>query len=260
MTHRAVKPHVHIPYDSIDNYLEFIKEEKLNLEIYFGSRRFDDLDDSAIRKLKQKLDYNPELTIHAPFMDLSPGAVDARVRDVTIKRFTDIIHFSEILKPKAVVFHSGYDKWKYDSRVDIWLEGSLITWGIVNKIASDAGIKVAIENIFEKEPSSLRLLMEEMNSGNFGVCFDAGHFNLFSAAPLPQWIFALKPYIIELHLHDNDRTADLHRAIGDGTFDFNLLFDGLSGRECIYTIEAHTIEDVRKSMLRLKDHFGKDGR
>ncbi|MBI5196539.1 MAG: sugar phosphate isomerase/epimerase [Nitrospirae bacterium] len=258
MTHRAVKPHVHVPYDSIDNYLEFIKEEKLNLEIYFGSRRFDDLDESAIRRLKQKLDYNPELTIHAPFMDLSPGAVDSKVRDVTIRRFTDIIRFSEILKPRAVVFHSGYDKWKYDSRVDIWLEGSLITWGVVNKMASDAGIKIAIENIFEKEPSSLRLLMEEMNSGNFGICFDAGHFNLFSETPLQEWISALKPYIIELHLHDNDRTADLHHAIGDGTFDFELLFEGLSGRECIYTIESHTIEDVRKSMLRLNDYLCSD--
>lgn len=98
--------------------------------------------------------------------------------------------------------------------------------------------------------------MEEMNSGNFGICFDTGHFNIFSTSPLPEWISALKPYIIELHLHDNDRTADLHRAIGDGTFDFKLLFDGLSGKECIYTIESHTVEGVKKSINSLNNILG----
>jgi len=249
------KPHIHVPYELLKTYLGFLRQEGLNLEIYFGSRRFDNLTKADILRLKEQLNYNPSLTIHSPFMDLSPGAVDSMVRDITIKRFSQVLSFAEILRPEIVVFHSGYDKWKYDMRVDVWLEGSLITWGIINRMAEDIGVQVAIENIFEDEPSSLKLLMDEVKSPNFGICFDTGHFNLFSKVSLSEWLPMLKPYIIEIHLHDNDRTADSHLAIGDGTFNFRRLFNELTDKNCIYTIEAHTVEGVRKSIQRLKEYL-----
>lgn len=247
-----IKPHVHVPYESLDKYLSFIREHELNLEIYFGSRRFDELTNSNIIELRNRLDYNPGLSIHAPFMDLSPGGVDLQVRRITSKRFSDVLDFAETLNAKIVVFHSGYDKWKFDSRVEIWLEGSIDTWKPLVKKASEIGIKIAIENIFEDEPSNLKSLMEEVDSKDFGVCFDTGHYHLFSRAPLSDWLEALKPYIMELHLHDNMRDRDLHLPIGDGTFDFRTLFRELQGKNCIYTIEAHTKEDTIKSMERLK--------
>ncbi len=251
-----IKPHINVPFEKLDKHLPFIKKEKLDLEIYFGSRGFDDLDRKDIIALKDKLDYSPSLTFHGPFMDLSPGAVDSRVRDITIKRFFSILDFAEILKPEVIVFHSGYDKWKYDSRVDIWLEGSLLTWEAIKQRSVDIGVRIAIENIFEDEPSHLKLLMEELSSENFGLCFDAGHFNLFSRISLIEWLKIIKPYIFELHLHDNDKTADTHLAIGDGNFDFKTLFSEMEGCECTYTIEAHTEDGVRESIERLKGYFG----
>ena len=249
----ALKPFVHVPYDAVDTYLSFIREAQLNLEIYFGSRSFDNLTSDDIVNLRKKLDYDPGLTIHAPFMDLSPGAVDLNVREVTVKRFLDVLHAAEILKPEVIVFHSGYDKWKYNNRVNIWLENSLQTWEPINKRASDIGVKIAIENIFEDEPGNLTMLAEAMDSDNFGICFDTGHFNLFSKLPLQKWLGMIKPYIKELHLHDNARDGDDHLAIGDGSFDFKLLFEELKGINCAYTIEAHSVEDVKKSLARIND-------
>jgi sugar phosphate isomerase/epimerase len=63
----------------------------------------------------------------------------------------------------------------------------------------------------------------------------------------------IRPYIKELHLHDNSRGGDNHLAIGDGNFDFGLLFEELNGIDCAYTIEAHSVEDVKKSLARLSD-------
>jgi sugar phosphate isomerase/epimerase len=248
-------PYVHIPYDSVDKYLSFFAEERLNPEIYFGSRSCDNLTMDDITRLKKKFDYTDKLSIHAPFMDLSPGAVDLQVREVTVRRFSDILDFAEVLKPDVIVFHSGYDKWKYDQRVDIWLEGSIQTWGSINKRASDLGIRIAIENIFEDEPKNLRLLAENMNSDNFGICFDTGHFNLFSKLTLSEWLEIIKPHIKELHLHDNCRYADEHLAIGDGDFDFPLLFKTIKGIDCSYTLEAHTIDNAKKSLERLKEYL-----
>lgn len=250
-----ISPHVHIPYHKIRDYLSFIKENRINLEIYFLSDSLDAITGTDIIKLKERLDYHPILTIHAPFMDLSPGAVDSKVRAITIERFLHIFKIAEILNPKIIVFHSGYEKWKYAHRVDIWLEGSLITWRPLIKKAIDMNIKIAIENIFEDEPTNLKLLMQELGSERFGICFDTGHFNLFSKTPLNEWLEILKPYIIELHLHDNDRTADTHNPIGDGTFDFDTLFSTLKDKDLIYTIEAHNAEDAMKSVERLKKYI-----
>ncbi len=250
-----IRPHINVPFDELEKYLPFIRQDKVDLEIYFDSRRFDNLRKSDIENIRKSLDHNPRLSIHAPFMDLSPGAVDPKVREITVKRFSDTLDFAEILKPEVAVFHSGYDKWKYDSRVDIWLEESLKTWEPLNKRASDMGVKIAIENIFEDEPSHLKLLIDEIKSENFGLCFDTGHFNLFSKLTLLEWLKIIKPYIFELHLHDNDTLKDSHLAIGDGNFDFETLFRELKGRECVYTIEAHTVEGVRKSIERLKGYF-----
>jgi sugar phosphate isomerase/epimerase len=244
--------HAHIPFRRIPEYIDAIKQHSLDLEIYFGSEVLDSVSLSEIAGLKKKLDYNPDLSIHAPFMDLSPGAVDSMVRRATMERFRQILDVAEILGPKTVVFHSGYEKWKYALNVDLWLEKSLLTWRQVDERAAGIGVKVAVENIFEDEPSNLKLLMENMNSANFGICFDTGHFNLFSKLPIEEWIEPLNPHIIELHLHDNDRTSDQHLPIGEGTFDFGKFFALLRNRNCVCTIESHTQENVFRSMESLK--------
>ena len=245
-------PHVHIPFDKIQEYLDFIVKKNLNLEIYFSSAILDTLSDKSIFATREMLQHDPSLSIHAPFMDLSPGAVDSKVRDATLNRFFHVLDIAEILQPKAIVFHSGYEKWKYALNIDLWLEKSLLTWRPLNAKAAAMGVKIAIENIFEDEPANLRMLMEKMNSDNFGICFDTGHFNLFSKVPLENWLSALKPYIMELHLHDNDKTSDQHLPIGDGIFDFKSFFELIRDKNCIYTLEAHSQQSVLRSMTSLQ--------
>ncbi len=244
--------HIHVPYSRIPEYADFIRANKLNLEIYFGSASLDSVSLDEIKRLNKTLDYGPSLSIHAPFMDLSPAAVDPKVRTVTMERFCQVLDVAEIIRPETIVFHSGYEKWKYALDVDFWLEKSILTWQPLNNRASEIGVKIAIENIFEDDPSNLKLLVENMGSGNFGVCFDTGHCNLFSRVPLADWLDALNPFIMELHIHDNNRSADQHLPPGDGTFDFAGLFRLLCRSDCVHTIEAHTPEHVLKSMAYLK--------
>ncbi len=160
--------HVHVPYDKIKEHLAFIKQGRLNLEIYFSSNVLDYIKEDDILSLKKSLDYNPALTIHAPFMDLSPGAIDSKVREATVVRFNHALDIAKELCAKTVVFHSGYEKWKYALKTDLWLEKSILTWRPLKKKAEEIGVKIAIENIFEDEPESLRLLMDKIGSDSFG--------------------------------------------------------------------------------------------
>ncbi len=79
--------------------------------------------------------------------------------------------------------------------------------------------------------------------------------NLFSKVSLEDWIAMLKPYIFELHLHDNDKRSDAHAPIGDGSFDFDTLFSALKDKEIIYTLEAHSAEDAKTSIERLQKYL-----
>ncbi|TAN42612.1 MAG: sugar phosphate isomerase/epimerase [Nitrospirae bacterium] len=249
-----IDPHVHAPYEKISEYLDFIIANRINLEIYFSGQSLDNISVQDLDKLKNSLVHSPSLSFHAPFFDLSPGAIDSGVRAATMQRFNQVLDIAEVLRPKCIVFHPGYEKWKYALNVRLWLEKSIETWGPLNTRAESIGVKIAIENIFEEEPSNLRMLVEEMASANFGICFDTGHFNLFSKVPLDEWLSALKQYFLELHLHDNDKSFDQHLPIGDGSFDFTRFFSEIKGTDCIYTIEAHNPERVMKSIERLKTY------
>lgn len=244
--------HVTVPYAALDRYLPLIRRERLNLEIYFGSSRFDEIRESDIRNLKEKLDYGPRLTIHAPFMDLSPAAVDSRIREVTMERFTAVLDFAGILQPGIIVFHSGYDRRKYEDNIDVWLSGSLRTWRPLNRRAEAMGVQIAIENIFEEDPGNLNSLVREMDSENFGLCFDTGHFNIFSRMPLSEWLKITKPFIRELHLHDNGGYRDDHLSIGEGTVDFQTILHETRDLNCVYTVESHTPESVLRSITNLR--------
>ncbi len=250
-----INPHVHVPCEKIGTHRNFIQENRLNVEIYFSSDCLDSLEIDAMRRLYDSLHHKPSLTFHAPFMDLSPGAVDSKVRGVTSERFNRVFDIASVLKPKCVVFHSGYEKWKYALKTDLWLTKSLQTWRPLQERAQALGVQIAIENIFEDDPSSLRLLMEAMDAEDFGICFDSGHWNLFSKVPLVEWLRLLAPYIIELHLHDNDKSSDSHDPIGEGDFDFPALFTAIRGKRCIYTIEARSPEGVMKSIDRLRQYL-----
>ncbi len=241
-------PHIHIPYPQLAEHISFLRKHRLDMELYFGGAALDGLTAGAVRGLKETLDYGPSLSIHAPFMDLSPGAVDSLVRNATTERFRQVFDIAGILRPRAIVFHSGYEKWKYGLHRELWLEKSLLTWGPFMETAAALGISIALENIFEEDPVNLRMLMERLGSRHFGICFDTGHFNLFSKTPLEDWMEALNPYIVELHLHDNDGTADQHLPMGEGSFDFGLFFGLLKNRDCIHTLEAHTQEHALRSM------------
>lgn len=245
--------HIHIPYPTLKDYLELIRLRRYDLEIYFSAAVLDQIEKHDLENLVMQCDWNPKLTLHAPFMDLNPGAVDPMVRSVTQVRFRQLLNVAAILKPRAAVFHAAYDRWRYNGRRDIWLENSISLWSKVMETASRIGLPVAIENVFDEDPEALQMLIEKINSPAFGFCFDTGHMNLFSKVPLETWFKALGRHLIEVHLHDNDGSADSHWALGRGTVAFDAFFRLMKvyAPVPIYTIEAHDRDDVDASIERV---------
>lgn len=249
---------VHVPYLQIDEHLPFILERRLNPEIFLSADVLDRLDPSRLEETAQALTGEGlSCTIHSPFMDLNPGSAERMLRDATLHRFTQVMEAAAILKPEVMVFHPGFDRWRYGEAVAQWLDLSVPVWRFVLEKATEIGTVVAVENIFEEEPSTLKALFEAVDHERFGHCFDVGHWNLFKKVGMEEWFEALGKRIVEVHIHDNSGTRDDHAPPGEGAIDFRLFFDLMEryAPEAAYTIEAHSRAHLESSLEVLKPYL-----
>jgi sugar phosphate isomerase/epimerase len=249
------KIQVHIPYPILLERFGEVREAGINPEIYLSSESLDDISLGDVRWIKRGLDDKGlRITMHGPYMDLNPAGGDERVRQVTIERYLQLFQVAGILNPLVIVLHSGYDRWRYDGNESFWLKQSIKTWPLFVKRAEKIGAIIAVENVFDDNPGTLKMLVERINSSNFRICFDPGHWNLFSKLSMKDWFDKIGNYIAEIHLHDNLGGRDDHLAIGDGQIDFNALFEVACAysKEIILTIEAHNEEVMWKALKNLE--------
>ena len=249
----------HVPYPLLGNHLPFILEHRINPEIFFSGEALEALVPGELAGVAQALKGGGlSCTIHAPFMDLNPGSLERLLREATMRRFNQVLDAAELLTPQVMVFHPGFDRWRYGESVGLWLEHSVVAWRAVLDRAREFGTVIAIENIFEEEPATLVALFEAVDDPLFRHCFDVGHWNLFKKVGMEQWFEALGARIAEVHIHDNNGTRDDHAPPGEGAIDFELFF-GLMERyapAAAYTIEAHSREHLERSLAALKQQLG----
>jgi len=249
------KIQVNIPFPMLAENVFSILEMGIQPEIYFSAQILDHLSWGEAEKIAQQLkEKKLSITFHAPFMDLNPGAVDTLIRQVTLWRFHQVMDLVPLFSPRTIIFHPGYDRFCYDDDVDLWLEKSLLTWRPLVKMAEKLSVRLAVENVFEENPSILHKLLQAINSPFFGYCLDTGHGHIFSPVALGQWVEILAPYLLEIHLHDNHRQADEHLPLGQGLIDFAALFSALRAHQLqpILTIEPHLKEHLLPNLQALK--------
>ena len=248
--------HAHMPYQLLPTYLAMIVQQKLNLEIYFNYSALQKLDKKkCVEEAKILADTGLKVTFHSAFMDLRPGALDDKIRQTSIDRIKEVFEIVPYFNPLKVVCHPSFDDRYYTSGDDVWLENSVQSWTQIAALAGDTGTILALENVYEKEPSVLRRLFELLPLDNICFCFDTGHFNVFSFAPLSDWIAEMGKYIGHLHIHDNNGRFDEHLPVGCGTFPFIRFFETLreiKARPTV-TLEAHSQNDLFQTINNIKD-------
>lgn len=239
---------VHVPFRYLQGkFLDKVIEKGIHPEIGFDHQILDaDRTEDYKNVARRFHNAGRMVTFHAPFLDLRPGALDPRIRDVTLLRLRQIFEIAMIFRPHMVVCHPSFDIHYYLTAEEMWLRNSIATWQEVLELASQANTVVAFENIYEENPDELGLLLDELDSRRFRLCFDTGHFNVYSRTPLDLWMDRLGAYIGEVHIHDNRGRKDEHLPIGDGTFPFRRFFDAMRDLEvrAVLTIEAHSEKDL----------------
>jgi sugar phosphate isomerase/epimerase len=252
------KIQVNIPFTMLfESYLDRFIRHKLNPEIGFDAEALDRFSLSDFVRIADQLhERGLTSTLHAPFMDLSPGSPDPTVRLVTKNRFEQVLRLVRLFKAKTVVCHAGYDWKRYWYMRDAWVEKSLEMWSWLGEGIRDAGALLMLENVYEQDPDDIRVLFENLRAQRVGFCLDTGHHAVFSRASLEMWVKSLGPYLGQIHLHDNSGIRDDHLGLGEGgSVDFEALFRQLiASREepPVVTFEPHKEEDLWPSVEYLE--------
>ncbi len=90
--------------------------------------------------------------------------------------------------------------------------------------ADKLGIRVAFENT--RTWGYLEYVFDNIKNDNIGLCFDFGHYHCHFNDKLDWERFRNKIYAV--HIHDNDKSDDLHLLPFDGTLDFDETIEKLN--------------------------------
>jgi sugar phosphate isomerase/epimerase len=253
---QAERLHVHVPFRLLlGKYLPFVLKHRLNPEISFDFQSLAEFSQEEFKLVAEELlTHGLSVTFHAPFMDLRPGAVDPQIRTVSLRRIEEVLSLAPLFRPRGVICHPSFDRRYYVSTEELWLKYSIETWEYLAHKAENLGTVIVLENVYEHVPSVLTRIFHRIPSPALKFCFDTGHYNVFSEAPLEEWIQELGAFLCEVHLHDNGGKLDEHKCIGAGTFPFEGFFALLrkGGLRPILTLETHREEDLWPSISALE--------
>lgn len=154
------------------------------------------------------------LWFHAPFAEISPCAIDPKVRALTRERYFESIDTAARLGIKHIVIHGGYIPHVYFP--ESYVEQSVIFWKDLLKDAPE-DIIIALENVMEPSPDMLVEIVNTVNDPRLGLCLDIGHANCSVSEVKPlYWVEPMSKKLLHVHLHDNLGVSDTHLALGEG--------------------------------------------
>ncbi|ABB30313.1 Xylose isomerase domain protein TIM barrel [Geobacter metallireducens RCH3] len=249
--------YAHVPYSMLAANLPAIISRRINPEIFFSGDTLDTLVPEEVGAIAGQLaEAGLRCTFHGAFIDLNPGSVERLIREATMHRFGQVLDAAQILKPDVIVFHPGYDKWRYGESQDKWLAHSIVAWRQVLERTDSLGTTIAVENIFEEEPSTLKALFEAIDHPRLRHCFDVGHWNLFHTVGMEEWFAELGSFVAEAHIHDNFGKRDDHLPLGEAAIDFDLFFSLMEryAPGAAWTIEAHCRDALDRALVAIEKY------
>lgn len=250
------KIQVHVPFGLLrEKLLGWVIRERIRPEIGFNHADLDRFGPADFRDTANRLaDAGLSVTFHAPFMDLRPGALDPAIRQLSLDRLRSVFDLVPWFRPRAIVCHPSFDEKYYVSAEARWLENSVHTWQTLLAAVRGTETIVALENVYEREPGQLRILLDALASPQARFCFDTGHANIFGAVPLPAWIEEMGDLLGEMHIHDNHGKFDEHLPVGEGIIPFDRIFAMVRRQNLkpILTVEAHSAERLRRMLENLE--------
>lgn len=245
---------VNVPYPRLVRDFDLIRSHRLQPEIGLEGECLYTTPHAEFAATAAKIQAEGlACTIHAPFFDLMPGALDRQILAASRDKLRRAFELLPLFKPRSIVCHLGFEANKHEGKEEEWFGHALATFRELLALAEASGVTMMVENTYETSPKQLRALLETLDSPFARFCFDLGHSLAFARNSWRDWFPTMAPWLGQLHIHDNHGDRDAHLAPGQGSFDFAGFFDYLrqAGLDPIWTLEPHTEEALWQSLAAL---------
>ncbi len=207
------------------------------------------------KRLKDVLStYSFTVTMHAPFSDLNPAAPFEPVRGAVTKTLKEFIRFADHLGASKVTIHPG--SVHSNALVHKSVEDAA---GLISQLVKEAGgrFDINVENQAKSrseyhfplgsDSESIEVLLSNIEGA--GYTLDTGHAHVNGGDPIELYE-RFRQKLTEVHLSDNDRTADEHLIPGRGTAKLGELLERISGTDVLVCLELDPFKYSPEEVIR----------
>jgi len=186
-----------------------------------------------LKRLLNDLGLHPN-SVHAPIDGVDLSAESPEIKEQSIDLLTKTLEYCRAIECPIMVTHPNHSNSLPLGR-EAMKKNSIEALREVIKKAEELGVKVAIENMIEKDGRfgsrifELIEIIESIGSPYLGICLDTGHINLLpsSVTSMREEILRAGRYLWTLHVHDNNGEKDYHWPIGEGNIDWSQVIKAL---------------------------------
>ena len=166
--------------------------------------------DAAVR---EKLAGVARRTLHAPFSELFPCAVDPRARELARERYAQAMALAVGYGARKLIIHGGFNPYLYFP--EWYTAQSAPFW---REFMGDVpqGLEICLENVTEPAPELLCEIIAAVDDPRLKMCLDVGHANAYSKISPMEWLERCAPFIGHFHIHNNQGDWDTHAALDKG--------------------------------------------
>lgn len=226
---------------TFSDILDFAQRNNVGIEYLMS---FDDY-----KNLQFLKNSSVKYTIHSVFFDVELGSLNPYVRNESKKILRDAISMCNELNPENLIIHHNYNPYKYAFKEDSFAER--FVEGFLDVLYNKKDYKVSLENVFEFDSNLGLKIVNKLDREDVGLCFDCGHFNIFSKEYIHSWLNRWNKKLFSFHLHNNYGKYDEHNVLSDGDFDIYELKGYFRNR--ILTIENKTVSEFQVSLKYLRE-------
>jgi sugar phosphate isomerase/epimerase len=248
--------------NNIEQCVELACERGLGIEVMAFA--FPDVLDSNWDELlahyKTLLEPVPgPITIHGPFMDMVSGSPDERINEVCRQRYLHGIYIASELGAKLMIVHANFIGSLHNVQYrQGWHLRNIDFWKPLAERAVESGVTVALENMWEFDPTIISDLLMAVNHPNLRACLDIGHAHLFSDTKftLMDWLRTLAPWLVHIHMNNNNGVLDEHHGFDyeRGVINYAEVLKMLRklAQPPTMVLEMDLVDDMRESLKFMK--------
>ncbi|MFQ5407036.1 MAG: sugar phosphate isomerase/epimerase family protein [Anaerolineales bacterium] len=240
--------------DNVDACLKLALDVGLGLEVqtFAYPAALDDDVNARVAKYKARLRGFPGyISMHGAFIDMTSASLDPKVAAVARERYTHNLNIAAELGARLVVFHANYLTHirTPEFRAE-WTELQVKFWEPMAELAASLQITIAVENMWEYEPTIISNVLKQIDSPWLVACLDTSHAHLYGETPLDAWLAALGDCIRYVHLNNTAGTDDDHYGLDDGVMDYTAVLPKLRAlpRPPIFALEMLKVDAMRRSL------------